>query len=91
MRILDKLWNGELNPAERKVGDHAAYSQCLHQMNQAEKALMAHLSPEAKICFDNYEARRGDLAQFLERDAFSFGFRVAGLLMLDVLGGTEAM
>lgn len=85
MRILDKLWEGELRPAERSVKDVPGYSRCLREAAAAEERLLAVLSPEAQPLLEDYHAKLLTLSALLEQDAFAEGFRMAGLFLLDIL------
>lgn len=85
MLILDQLWDGELDPSGRRIrGDE--YSRWVKEMAQAEDRLLKVLSPEGKSLFEAFDTQSTALTGFLERDAFYTGFRMAGLLLLDILG-----
>lgn len=89
MRILDKLWEGELYPAARSVKELPGYSRCLREAALAEERLLEALSPEAKTLLEEYRAKHMTLSSLLEQDAFAEGFRMAGLFLLDILEGVQ--
>lgn len=84
MLILDKLWDGALNPSGRRQG--ASYSKTIGEVARAEQALLDILSPEGKKILEAYDDRWVALCAIQERDAFFTGFRIAGQLLLDILG-----
>lgn len=88
MLILDKLWHGEVYPAERTIHKTPEYLQALREMEQAEVRLMKALSPEGKQLAEDYSSCLLSMAGYLERDAFIAGFRMAGAFLLDTLGET---
>lgn len=87
MLILDKLWNGELDPSGRRIN---GLSQSRREMDQAEEQLMEVLPPEGRKCFEAYDNAWVTQAAALEKDAFFTGFRMAGLLLLDIIRGADA-
>lgn len=86
MLILDKLWNGEIDPSGRRIPGLSRYSG---EINRAEEELLAVLPPEGQSRFEAYDNAWVSMAAALEKDAFCTGFRTAGLLLLDVLWGGE--
>lgn len=87
MLILDKLWNGELKPSGRRVSGFSQYSGAV---DRAEEELLAVLPPEGKSRLEVYDNAWVTQAAALEKDAFFTGFRMAGLLLLDMIRGADA-
>lgn len=84
--ILDKLWNGELNPGGRRISGLSQYSG---KVERAEDELLAILPPEGRARFEAYDNAWVTLAAAQERDAFITGFQTAGMLLLDILRGCQ--
>lgn len=89
MLILDKLWSGDLDPSGRPLSQRPTYSRCQGEVLEAEERLMEVLAPEEKTRLEDYDTAWATQAAALEQDAFFTGFRLAGLLLLDILGGAQ--
>lgn len=90
MLILDKLWHGDLDPAGRSVKRIPGHPRHQEEVFQAEERLQELLSPEGKARLEDFDTAWVHLAAAMEQDAFITGFRMAGLLILDILCGADA-
>lgn len=87
MWIVDKLWNGEVIPCERPVGQIAGFQECMREASESEKRLLEVIPPESRTVYDDYFQKHTAVGAMLEQEAFAQGFQMAGLIMLDIVAG----
>lgn len=81
------MWNGELAPNGRSVEHVLGYQECLREASESEDRLLALLPPEGKAVYDDYFQKHTAVGAMLEQEAFTQGFQMAGLFMLDIVAG----
>ena len=86
MYLLDRLWRGEISPAERFVRPDSEYKKTSKQLCDEIDSLIATLSPEAKRQMEVVDSLRTDLAMMSEEDIFIYAFRMGARMILDVVG-----
>lgn len=87
MSILEELWRGRLAPGSQKVEEGTDYARYQHEFQEEEARFSESLSPEARDAYDALCEKQTFLSYMTERDSFIKGFRLAGLLALEVVSG----
>ena len=87
MSILEELWRGRLAPGSQKVEAGTDYARYQHEFQEEEARFSESLSPEARDAYDALCEKQTFLSYMTERDSFIKGFRLAGLLALEVVSG----
>ena len=87
MSILEELWRGRLAPGNQKVEEGSDYAKYQHEFQEEEERFSNSLSPELRAAYDALCEKQSFLSNLSERDSFIKGFRLAGLLALEVVSG----
>ena len=81
--ILEQFYYGNITPCETTVTDNR-FQKIVLDIDSIE-AEMLEKYPELKPLLDKYRDRNGKLAGMEIENAFSKGFRLGALFMIDVL------
>ena len=87
MSMLEELWRGRLAPGNQKVVEGTDYAKYQHEFQEEEERFSDSLSQEAREAYDALCEKQTFLSYMAERDSFIKGFRLAGLLALEVVSG----
>ena len=85
MKILEKLWYGNINPQGPDAQKDPRMERALYLVVKNEETMRAMLSDTQKEQFEKVSDRQSELADLLERRAFAEGFRLAVKIMVDVM------
>lgn len=85
MRVLDKLWRGQITPSEQYLLPNSECMKLTRELAGEMKQFVSLLPKETIERFEALEQLRGDLQALTEEDVFISGFRMGAQLMLDVL------
>ena len=85
--ILEQFYYGNITPCETTVPDNR-FQKIVSDIDSIE-AEMLEKNPELKPLLDKYRDKNGKLAGAEIENAFSKGFRLGALFMIDVFGGKE--
>ena len=85
IHILEKLWYGNVAPAERMIRKGSRYSKLQKQLVAAEDALREVLTPEGKKFYEDICRKQTEMAQIAECDSFIRGVRIGARLALDIM------
>ena len=86
MYVLEKLWNGDVNPSERCFQDGSQYAALMSVGAKLEDAFYKELSTEGKKTYKAHYENQMKLFGISEQDAFIRGVRFGAQFMLDVVG-----
>ncbi len=84
MLILDKLWFGQVAPAEQQYRPVSDFSPYLRKQEACERLMKAELTEEGKRALEEYLQAEGSIDIMGTSDSFAAGFRTGVLMMLDV-------
>ena len=87
MSMLEELWRGRLAPGNQKVVEGTDYAKYQHELQEEEERFSESLPQEAREAYDALCEKQTFLSYMAERDSFIKGFRLAGLLALEVVSG----
>ena len=85
--ILEQFYYGNITPCETSVPDNR-FQKIVSDIDTIE-AEMLEKYPELKPLLDKYRDGNGKLAGTEIMNAFSNGFRLGALFMIDVFKGSE--
>ena len=85
MLVLEKLWQGRINPIERSILENSEYQKISHQTTELQTLIYNNLSAEGKSAFDEYNDKEQYLSNMAEQDAFIKGFQLGAQIILDAL------
>ena len=89
MKILEKLWFGNINPQGPDAQKDPRMERALYLVVKNEEALRSMLTEIQKEQYEKVSDRQSELTDLLERRAFAEGFRLAVKLMIDVMTTME--
>ena len=85
--ILEQFYYGNITPCETTVTDNR-FQKIVLDIDSIE-AEMLEKYPELKPLLDKYHDKNGTLAGMEIENAFSKGFRLGALFMIDVFKGSK--
>lgn len=85
MKILKKLWYGDINPNERKLPSNSEQYELVSLIVRHEETLFPMLSEQAKEIYEKLRECRSELFSLVECEAFISGFRLGARIMLEVM------
>ena len=83
--IIKKLWNGELNPCNTPYGLTKEYERLLDACENHRQRLLAKLGKENEAALEKYDDACVDITSYCSEEAFSKGFSLGAMLMLEVI------
>ncbi len=89
MKILEKLWYGNVTPGERSVEKGSYLWNLGRLILQNEEELKPLLSEKAKEVLEKLRDNRSELNDLGECEVFVCGFRLGARIMLEVLDGSD--
>ncbi len=89
MYVLDRLWRGEITPAERSVRQGSQYQRTVREFCAGMDELLRLLSPEAKEQLNAVSELKTDISMMENEDSFICGFRLGMGILLDVVFACE--
>lgn len=84
MHILEDLYYGEINPFERKPAVSEQDKQLVQYISRHHQELLQHLSESDAVTFEKYRDCSMELQRKMELDAFIYGFKLGGRIMLEI-------
>ena len=85
--ILEQFYYGNITPCETTVTDNS-FQKIVSDIDSIESELLDHY-PEIRKMLDQYRDKNGRLAGMEIETAFSKGFRLGALFMIDVFKDSE--
>lgn len=85
--ILEQFYYGNITPCETTVTDNS-FQKIVSDIDSIESELLDHY-PEIRKMLDQYRDKNGRLAGMEIETAFSKGFRLCALFMIDVFKDSE--
>ena len=82
--ILENLFNGKIFPYDNLVPKDPDFPKLAKNVNDTENYLRSLLSDKDKATFEELIIMRDDLSAMENLEAFSRGFRLAFMLVVDV-------
>jgi len=87
--ILEELWYGNISPQEQSTEHNREIKSLLGLIGKNRDTLSADLSQEQKATLEKFEDCIVEMYSIVEREAFAYGFRIGGRLMLETLTGQD--
>lgn len=85
MKILEKLWYGNIEPTEYDTSACREYKQLLEQVCRKEEILQATLGEEQKALFIQYTDSVNQYHAITDYMLFQNSFRLGARMMLEVM------
>jgi len=89
MKLLEKLYYGDLVPSELPALDRDEWRTLVSQVVREETALLDGMSGEQKEVYHRYYEAASRHHAVETRDFFIIGFRLGAQMMLEILGEGE--
>ena len=86
MYILEKLWRGEISPAERCVRRGSRYQQASTVFCKRMDALLGELPSDVRKRLEELSDLKSEINLMENEDFFIYGFRMGAGMVLDVIG-----
>lgn len=85
--LLESIYYGNLRPDEKAVSQSAEYTQISEQISAKMAEWKVKLSPEEWLELESMWDLYYELNSIDRADSFTYGFRLGGELMIEVLKG----
>ena len=89
MRIIEELFDGNIQPCEWPVRDGSQLKKLASLVMKNNDALLALLDETQRARFERCKEIQNELAAQLEREAFTEGFCNGARLIFEVMDHTE--
>ena len=89
MRMIEELFDGNIQPCERPIRDGSPLQKLASLVMKNNDALLALLDEAQWARFERYKEIQNELAAQLEREAFTEGFCIGARLTFEVMEHTE--
>ncbi len=87
--LLEEFWYGNINPQEQSTEHNLDVKHLINLMGKNRDTLSAMLTDEQKATLEKYDDCVNEMYGIIEREAFAYGFRLGGRLMLEMLTGLD--
>ena len=87
--ILEKFWYGNIDPQEQSTEGNREIKNLLNLMGRNRDHLSATLTEEQKETLAKYDDCVNEMYGIIEREIFSYAFKLGGRFMLETLTGLD--
>lgn len=87
--LLEELWYGNIYPQEQSTKHSREVKNLISLMGKNREELSATFTAEQNVTLEKYDDCVNEMYSIIERDAFAYGFRLGGRLMLEILYGND--
>ena len=87
--LLEEFWYGNINPQEQSTEGNREIKNLLNLMGKNRDNLSATLTEDQKETLAKYDDCVNEMYGIIEREIFSYAFRLGGRFMLETLTGLE--
>ena len=84
--LLEELWYGNIYPQEQSTKNNREVKELISLMGKNREELSESLTNEQKITLEKYDDCVNEMYSIIEREAFVFGFRLGGRLVMEING-----
>ena len=88
--LLEELWYGNIYPQEQSTKNNREVKELISLMGKNREELSATFTNEQKVTLEKYDDCVNEMYSIIEREAFTYGFRLGGRLMLEMLTGLDS-
>lgn len=85
--LLKELWYGNIYPQEQSTKNNREVKNLISLMGRNREELSVALTDEQKVTLEKYDDCVNEMYGIIESEAFAYGFRLGGRLMLEILSG----
>ena len=89
MKILDKLWNGDVHPFESILPDSNEYKALKIRQRELRDALEADMDEKQKDLLDKFYTVLLQMGDELSKENFYCGVKVGAEFMMDIAYGDK--
>lgn len=90
MSILEALWRGKLAPGNQRVEEGSDFDKLQRELQSDEEKFRDSLTPDMQAAYDALCEKQSFLSNLSEQENFILGFRLACLLVLEVVSGDNS-
>ena len=87
--LLEEFWYGNINPQEQSTEGNREIKNLLNLMGKNRDNLSATLAEEQRETLAKYDDCVNEMYSIIEREIFTYAFRLGGQLMLETLTGLD--
>ena len=87
--LLEELWYGNVYPQEQSTKNNREVKNLISLMGKNREELSATFTDEQKVTLEKYDDCVNEMYGIIEREAFAYGFRLGGRLILEILYGND--
>ena len=86
--VIEELWYGNIDPQIQRVEGNGEIKNLLNLMGKNRDELSATLTDKQKEILGKYDDCVNEMYCIIERETFTYGFRLGGRLMCETLTET---
>ncbi len=87
--LLEELWYGNIYPQEQSTKNNREVKELISLMGKNREDLSATFTDEQKVTLEKYDDCVNEMYGIIEREAFAYGFKLGGGLVLEILYGND--
>ena len=88
--ILEELWYGNINSLEDSTDGNTEVKKLLSLVGRNRDKLCEGLTEQQKADLAKYDDSVNEMYGLIEQEAFKYGFRLGGKIMLETLSNEKA-
>ncbi len=88
-RVLEELWYGNICSQEQSTRNNHEIKKLLALMAQNREKLCETISNDEKNTLEKYDDCVNEMNGIIEREIFTYAFRLGGRIVLEVLDGFD--
>ena len=86
--VIEELWYGNIDPQIQRVEGNGEIKNLLNLIGKNRDELSATLTDKQKEILEKYDDCVNEMYCIIERETFTYGFRLGGRLMCETLTET---
>ncbi len=86
---LEDLWYGNICPYEQSTENNKEIKNLISLMGRNRDDLCETMTDKQKDILEKYDDCVNEMYGIIEKEAFAYGFRLGGDLMLEIISGSD--
>ena len=83
--LLEDFWYGNISPQTDSIENNLEIKKLLELMGQNRDKLCKTISNEEQLTLEKYDDCLNEMNGIIEREAFIYGFKLGGNIMLEIM------
>ena len=83
--LLEDFWYGNISPQTDSIENNPEIKKLLELVGQNRDKLCKTISDEEQLTLEKYDDCLNEMNGIIEREAFIYGFKLGGNIMLEIM------